>query len=456
MLQTLRKRFIELPRNLKDTTQMIESVYKPRRRKNGKLSIARLYRGRYRLDGDIQVKDIALDTPDRQVALKRLREIVLQAQHEKEGLAMPRTQKDALRRKLAEHLDDYLADLKVMGRAETYLRLIRTRNARLIKDCKWAMVKDVTSDSFVAWRSSQQDFAPKTLNEYLNAANGLMNWMVRQRRLESNPLRHVGLVEVRGKQQRRRALTDEEFDRLLAVAGDKRLLYLTAVYTGLRLGELRQLIWSDLELDSERPFIRAREGTTKNKKEAIVPVHPALLEELRAARDYCSNFDGSVFEIGSHSERFFRDHLNAARIERLDSVGRKVDFHALRYTFATKLARQGVPQRLAQELMRHSDPKLTAMIYTDVSQLPTFDAVQKLEWTAGKPAAGRQGYTQIDSQEAVSDSHERPRVDTENGVETWSQVVDVEGISQAWTGPDTNGQMVEAAGVEPASCVNRP
>ena len=330
---------------------MIESVYKPRRRKNGKVSVARLYRGRYRLDGDIQVRDIALDTPDRQVALERLREIALQAQQEKEGLPMPRTQKGALRRKLAEHLDDNLADLKVMSRAETYLRLIRTRNVRLIKECKWAIVKDETTDRFVAWRSSQQDFAPKTLNEYLNAANGLMNWMVKQRRLESNSLRHVGLVEVRGKQQRRRALT-------------------------------------------------------------------------------------------------------APGIERLDSVGRKVDFHALRYTFATKFARQGVPQRLAQELMRHSDPKLTVMIYTGVSQLPTFDAVQKLEWTAGKPAAEGQEYTQIDSQEAVSDSHERPRVDNENGVETWSQVVDVEGISQVWTGPDTNGQMVEAAGVEPHCTVH--
>ncbi len=72
--------------------------------------------------------------------------------------------------------------------------------------------------------------------------------------------------------------------------------------------------------------------------------------------------------------------LEKARIERFDAMGRKVDFHALRYTFASKLACQGVPQRLAQELMRHSDPKLTAMIYTDTSQLPIFDVVRRLKW----------------------------------------------------------------------------
>lgn len=30
--------------------------------------------------------------------------------------------------------------------------------------------------------------------------------------------------------------------------------------------------------------------------------------------------------------------------------------------------------------MRHSDPKLTAKIDTDASQLPTFDATRKLDW----------------------------------------------------------------------------
>lgn len=56
-------------------------------------------------------------------------------------------------------------------------------------------------------------------------------------------------------------------------------------------------------------------------------------------------------------------------------------FHSLRNTFATRLARQGVSQRLAQELMRHSDPRLTANIYTDAAHLPTFDAVEKMPWT---------------------------------------------------------------------------
>ncbi|TAG29006.1 MAG: hypothetical protein EAZ36_04975, partial [Verrucomicrobia bacterium] len=45
-----------------------------------------------------------------------------------------------------------------------------------------------------------------------------------------------------------------------------------------------------------------------------------------------------------------REDLEKAGITRIDAMGRKLDFHALRYTFATKLASSGVSQRLAQEL----------------------------------------------------------------------------------------------------------
>ena len=47
-----------------------------------------------------------------------------------------------------------------------------------------------------------------------------------------------------------------------------------------------------------------------------------------------------------------------------------MDLHALRKTFGTLLAASGVAPRVAMELMRHSDMKLTINVYTDVTQLP--------------------------------------------------------------------------------------
>ena len=71
---------------------------------------------------------------------------------------------------------------------------------------------------------------PKTLNEYLNSANAFLNWLVRQNRLPKNPLSKVTKVDIRGRQKKRRALSVEELARLITVAGERRLIYPTAVY----------------------------------------------------------------------------------------------------------------------------------------------------------------------------------------------------------------------------------
>src|SRR5262249_42009102 len=67
-----------------------------------------------------------------------------------------------------------------------------------------------------------------------------------------------------------------------------------------------------------------------------------------------------------------------AGIRRYDDRGRQVDIHALRLTFGTCLALAGVPLPVTQRLMRHSDPKLTSNIYTDVRIFDLQGAVESI------------------------------------------------------------------------------
>ena len=55
---------------------MILTIFRPKRTKNGKVHIARSYRGRYRLDGEKKITDIPLHTIDRRVAQQRIKQIV--------------------------------------------------------------------------------------------------------------------------------------------------------------------------------------------------------------------------------------------------------------------------------------------------------------------------------------------------------------------------------------------
>ena len=59
-------------------------------------------------------------------------------------------------------------------------------------------------------------------------------------------------------------------------------------------------------------------------------------------------------------------------------VGRTVDVHCLRHTFATLLARNGVSPSVAQRLMRHSDIRLTMNTYTHLDLADTAGAVAAL------------------------------------------------------------------------------
>ncbi|MGO8699454.1 MAG: tyrosine-type recombinase/integrase [Limisphaerales bacterium] len=81
------------------------------------------------------------------------------------------------------------------------------------------------------------------------------------------------------------------------------------------------------------------------------------------------------------------------------------DFHSLRYTWATFLQRNGVAQRFAMKLMRHSDIKLTAKVYTDEMQLPIYDAIKNLPRLDAVP-----GYTQIRAQIQGNDGRDLTHV----------------------------------------------
>jgi integrase len=79
--------------------------------------------------------------------------------------------------------------------------------------------------------------------------------------------------------------------------------------------------------------------------------------------------------------RIFDRLLKAAGIARVDAHGGKLDIHALRHTAATRLARAGVGLVQAQRILGHSDPKLTARIYTHVGIEELREAMDSLPGT---------------------------------------------------------------------------
>lgn len=176
-----------------------------------------------------------------------------------------------------------------------------------------------------------------------------------------------------------------ELKSLVRVDEYRGLVYLVAAFSGMRRNELSQLEWRDVDFQAD--CIRMRSATTKNGKDAVQATHPNVMRALKAYRSSQQGVKDSdkVFAEIPSVPLLKRD-LKACGIEYVDEYGRYADFHSFRHTYCTMLSASGVDQRIAQTLMRHSDPRLTANVYTDESLLPLQEASLKLpsietEWT---------------------------------------------------------------------------
>ncbi len=375
---------------------MIRFLYQPTYR--GKRS--RLWSARVKLDGWLKPRNFPLHVTDKRVAEQKLAATIKQLEQEGAGIIAPKLMRDAAQTPIADHLKTFLADLQATGRSKNTLSKYRNSIPKLCKRCGWVMVRDITASSFCHWRAAS-GLGAKTLNDLLGAMCSLLQWMERHRLIIANPLKHAGKISNGSSQAFRRALSLEEIERLLASAPLHRaMVYLTALYTGLRRAELNSLKWEDFDLTCSPPLLRVPSSISKNKKATTHELRAELADALKQYRPIDSKPSDWAFRGHVPRVHLIKRDLAAAGIPFEDANGRRIDLHALRHTFITLLSASGVAPRVAMALARHSDLKLTMRVYTDADRLGLDHATALLpSFGIGKRAA--QGAAQIAAQTAV-------------------------------------------------------
>ena len=302
-------------------------IYRPKRWRCGKRVTARLYRARVKLAGDSRVRDIALKVSDKQVAQQKLNKLIQELEHESAGLIPAKVERETAQSPLLDLISEYVNELTVLGRSEEHLRHVNTRLRRLVRECHWTRLADVTPASFQAWRKEQAGKAPKTLNEYLATLSAFWTWLRKQGRVSTNPFEAVERADTRGKERiQRRALSDAEVVQLLRVAGENQLAYMLPLYAGLRRKEARTLRWSNLVLGESGGLLRIHAAVNKNRKEQALPLHPELAKALQQAKPTGNDqADGLVVPNGVPKMKGFRQDLVKAGIPFLDERGRRMD-----------------------------------------------------------------------------------------------------------------------------------
>ncbi len=164
---------------------------------------------------------------------------------------------------------------------------------------------------------------------------------------------------------------------------------LLALYAGLRIGEVCALSWDDIDLDDGIIHIRHTVITcrgenglqtvidTPKTKASVrdIPIAPMLLDHLKemkgfAASRYVVSAKGSFVSTRTFDYRYKRI-LKELEIQR-------INFHALRHTFATRCIEAGVDAKSLSRILGHSDVTITLNSYVHPSFDAMHDQIQKL------------------------------------------------------------------------------
>ena len=355
-------------------------VYKPKRTVKGVVQTARMYRGRYQLAGGSKLIEVALKTTDKRVAEQKLAEIIRIAEQQHAGIIPKQIVIDSAQKPLQDHLEDMIVEFKSRNLTDNYIKKTKQRVTAIANDQGWQYPIDVTAESFLNWRAKQTTLVPKTLNQYYSAIHGLLEWLMKLGKIQRNPLAiGVDWLSTDGKETfERRAFTNIEITNLINVSEKRKAIYLFAVHTGYRHGELGALIWDDIHFADDDTYVKLRAKTTKNKKDEVKKLKPELVVELLKIKPKACDPKDKVFSGGMPTRHTFKRDLKSAGIEVWDDTGRKVDFHALRHTFITNAQKTGLPSRTIQEAARHLTPELTNKVYTDTSKLETNQVIDAL------------------------------------------------------------------------------
>lgn len=252
-----------------------------------------------------------------------------------------------------------------------------------------------TVEKFITDRQAQ-GMNIGTLRKILVTLGQILSYAVRHNYLDHNPLREAerprGQAQLQDDNevcQNLRILTPAQINSFLAQVDEPkyRTLFMLAVFSGARQGELLGLRWGDMDWENcqlaiQRTFNNGRLFTPKTQtSKRKIDLGPVIMKELKKWRLACpkNNLD-LVFpnEAGNHinNKNMLRRHFRPA----LQAAGcPSIRFHDLRHTNASLRLENGENIKYIQAQLGHATPTITLNVYTHLMKDRNPEAAFRLE-----------------------------------------------------------------------------
>lgn len=242
-------------------------------------------------------------------------------------------------------------------------------NAHLNPAFEGKRVEKVTADEIEQWRDELVDergLSRRTVNKLLINLGAILERAVKHHGLLRNPAKDVPKLRVRYDPNAYDFFSPDEIAALgnAAASDQDRAVYLTAAFTGLRMGELIALRWGDVDFNTQALHVYSSYslGTLTAPKSGLtrtVPMAEQVRDLLKAHKKVVPRGRGDLVFPGERGEyldgsalrRRYKKALKAAEL-------RPLRFHDLRHTFGSIAIDQATIVQV-QAWMGHADVQTT-------------------------------------------------------------------------------------------------
>lgn len=367
------------------------------------------------INGNIYYKTYVRDTEGNRICLyAKTREEL----YEKEMDALEQIDNAAFRRQsptVAEYCEKWLTMQSVHVRATTLTDYTSKVRRHIISELGDKRMAEVTLDDIQMALVPVSKKSASVYKSVIVLYKSIFRAAKESRFIDNNPTIHLTAKGGGVPQEEKKALTDEQVDRLLnTVRGLPPYVFvMLGLYAGLRREEILALQWDSVYLNTEAPYLTVRRAwhTESNRPviltelktkaaERNIPLPVCLAECLREAKahstsDYVvANRDGDPLSYTQFKRlwqyivtrtakaRSYYRYENGQRVKHTINpvLGEKaahngnvvysLDFdvtpHQLRHTYITNLIYASVDPKTVQYLAGHESSKITMDIYAKV------------------------------------------------------------------------------------------
>jgi len=215
--------------------------------------------------------------------------------------------------------------------------------------------------------------SPATVNRELATLRHMYRKAVEWEYVKASPMANVR--QFKEPPGRVRYLTTDEIKRLLCqCAAHIRPIMVMALNTGMRKGEILKLRWRDVDLENRRIIV----VNSKNNETRMIPINQTLFEVFGRLKDGkgAGSRSGFVFtgEDGRPLGDIKKGFTAAVRRAGIEDFR----FHDLRHTFASYLVMSGVDLRTVQQVLGHTELKMT-LRYAHLSSGHVLKSLERLD-----------------------------------------------------------------------------